>query len=214
MKNRKIIIFGDSYSTFAGSIPEGYGPYYTGTGERVPDIASADESWWGLLMNETGWSLVRNDSWSGAPICYRGYNGTDVSESCSFIYRLKKLREDGFFADNEIDTVLVFGGTNDAWCGAEKGEEMHERWQKEDLYSVLPAIWYYFTDLRATFPKAEIFVICNCDIDETVVDNMARAAESIGARAIRLHDVDKLEDHPTAKGMIEIKEQVKAAMTN
>ena len=208
MKKRNVIIFGDSYSTFAGAIPEGYAPYYTGTGERVPDIASADESWWGLMMNETGWHLVRNDSWSGAPICYRGYNGTDVSETCSFIYRLRKLREDGFFKAHEIDTVLVLGGTNDSWCGAEIGEPMREGWRREDLYSVLPAVWCYFTDLRATFPEAEIYAICNCDINELIVENMVAAAESVGATPIRLHDIDKLEGHPTALGMVQIKDQI------
>lgn len=212
MDKRNIIIFGDSYSTFAGCIPQGYAPYYTGTGERVPDIASADESWWGLLMNETGWKLVRNDSWSGAPICYRGYNGTDVSKSCSFIYRLKKLREEGYFAENEIDTVLVLGGTNDSWCGAEIGEEKREGWESEDLYSVLPAVWYYFTDLRSTFPKAQIYTICNCDINEKIIDAMVRASESVGAVPVLLHDIDKLEGHPTKQGMMEIKEQVLATM--
>ena len=208
MKKRNVIIFGDSYSTFAGAIPEGYTPYYTGTGALVPDIASADESWWGLMMNETGWHLVRNDSWSGAPICYRGYNGTDVSETCSFIYRLRKLREEGFFAAHEIDTVLVLGGTNDSWCGAEIGEPMREGWQEKDLYSVLPAVWHYFTDLRATFPNAEIYAICNCDINELIVENMVEAAESVGAIPVRLHDIDKLEGHPTALGMVQIKDQI------
>ena len=211
-KKRNIIIFGDSYSTFAGAIPEGYTPYYTGTGALVPDIASADESWWGLMMNETGWHLVRNDSWSGSPICYRGYDGVDVSGTCSFIYRLRKLREEGFFAAHEIDTVLVLGGTNDSWCGAEIGEPMREGWQEKDLYSVLPAVWHYFTDLRATFPNAEIYAICNCDINELIVENMVEAAESVGAMSVRLHDIDKLEGHPTALGMVQIKDQVLNAL--
>ena len=212
MQKNNVLIMGDSYSTFAGAIPEGYGPYYTGTGERVPDISSAEESWWGLLMKETGWNLVRNDSWSGAPICFRGYNGTDVSKTCSFIYRLEKLRDEGYFTENRIDTVFVFGGTNDSWCGAEIGEEKREGLEREDLYSVLPAVWYYFGELKATFPNAEIYVICNCDINEVIIDAMKRAAESIGAKPILLHDVDKLEGHPTALGMIEIKDQVLEAV--
>jgi hypothetical protein len=211
MKN--VIIFGDSYSTFEGSIPEGYAPYYTGKRETPPDIFSPEESWWGMLVKEKGYNLVRNDSWSGSPICYRGYNGTDVSEECSFIYRLKKLRDEGYFEQNRIDTVFVFGGTNDSWCGAEIGEEMHEGFEREDLYSVLPAIWYYFGDLRTTFPKAEIYVICNCDINEVIIDNMKRAAESIGATPILLHGVDKVENHPTARGMVEIKDQILAVVT-
>ena len=208
MKNRNVIIFGDSYSTYAGCIPEGYGPYYTGTGERVPDLSSPEETWWGLMINKTGWNLVRNDSWSGAPICYRGYDEIDVSKTSSFIYRLKRLREEGFFRDNNIDTVLVLGGTNDSWCGAEIGEEMREGWQNDDLYKVLPAVWYYFTDLRATFPDAEIYAICNCDINDVIIDAMKRAAESVGAIPILLHDIEKEEGHPNAKGMAEIAEQV------
>ena len=213
MKKRNIIIFGDSYSTYAGCIPEGYAPYYTGTGERVPDLSSADQTWWGLMLKETGYNLVRNDSWSGSPICYRGYNETDVSKSCSFIYRLRRLREDGYFASHNIDTVLVFGGTNDSWCGAEIGEEMRDGWSEEDLYRVLPAIWHYFTDLRATFPGAEIYAICNCGINEMIIDTMQRAAMSVGATPILLHDIDKEAEHPTARGMVEIKDQVMAVLS-
>ena len=108
--------------------------------------------------------------------------------------------------------MLVFGGTNDSWCGAEIGEEKREGWSEDDLYSVLPAVWYYFTELRATFPSADIYAICNCDINEVIVDAMVRAAESVGAKPIILHDVDKLEGHPTAQGMTEIKAQVLEGM--
>ena len=213
MKNKNIIIFGDSYSTFAGCIPEGYGVYYSGCRESGPDINSKDESWWGMLMNELGANLVRNDSWSGATIGYRGYNDLDASEFNSFIYRLRKLNREGFFVENKIDTVLVLGGTNDSWCGAEIGEEMREGWREEDLYRVLPAIWCYFKELRAVFPDAQIYGICNCGIHAEIIEAIKNVCRDIGATAIELHDIDKLEDHPTALGMIQIKDQVLNAMT-
>ena len=133
------MIFGDSYSTFAGCIPAGYAPYYSGRRERGPDIESADQSWWGLMVNETGVNLVRNDSWSGSTIGYTGYNNSDTSKSSSFIYRLEKLTQEGFFTENKIDTVFVFGGTNDSWSNAPLGELKYDDFKEEELFSVLPA---------------------------------------------------------------------------
>ena len=107
MKQRNVIIFGDSYSTFAGCIPAGYAPYYSGRRERGPDIESKDQSWWGMLMNETEANLIRNDSWSGSTIGYTGYDG-DCSSTSSFIYRYTKLFDEGFFAKNKISFILLF----------------------------------------------------------------------------------------------------------
>ena len=208
MKGKNLIIFGDSYSTYAGYIPEGYGPYYSGERESEPDLESVEKTWWHMFVKQSGANLIRNDSWSGATIGYRGYNGEDYSKTSSFIYRLKKLRDEGFFDENRIDTVIVFGGTNDSWCGAQIGEEMTEGWEREDLYRVLPAIWYFFKNLRATLPNARICSICNCDINEKIVDAISKVCRVIGADVVKLKDIDKIENHPTALGMVQIKDQV------
>ena len=210
MKN--VMIFGDSYSTFAGAIPEGYAVYYSGKRDRGPDINSADESWWGLLMNETGATLVRNDSWSGSTIGYTGYNGADTSKTSSFNYRIEKLNDEGFFEKNDIDTVFVFGGTNDSWSDAPLGEEKTEGITRQDLYSVLPAIGNFFARLRQILPDATIYGICNCNIKSEIVRATVNACERIGAKAIVLKDIDKLNGHPTPLGMEHIKDQVKAVI--
>ena len=208
MAEKNIIIFGDSYSTFKDCVPEGYAVYYTGERENAPDIYSKDESWWGMLINETGYNLLRNDSWSGSTIGYTGYDGADYSGGGSFITRLEKLNKEGFFKANRVDTVLVFGGTNDSWCGAELGCEMYSGWLREDLYKVLPAIGLYFTRLREILPDAEIVGICNSEIKSEITDAIKNACERIGAKTVSLKDIDKIEGHPTALGMAQIKEQV------
>ncbi len=211
MKN--IMIFGDSYSTFAGCIPEGYAAYYTGKRAEAPDVSSADKTWWGLLVKETGVNLVRNDSWSGSTIGYTGYSGKDTSGTSSFIYRLEKLSEEGFFEKNEIDTVFVFGGTNDSWSDAPLGEEMTEGFKREDLYNVLPAIGYFFAKLRETLPNAKIYGICNSGIKAEIVGAIKTACEKNQAKAIVLTDaVDKISGHPTEKGMADIEGQVLPAL--
>lgn len=208
-----LLIFGDSYSTFAGCIPAGYAVYYSGHRDRGPDIDSADQSWWGMLINETGATLVRNDSWSGSTIGYTGYNGSDNSKSSSFIYRLEKLEAEGFFKENKIDTVLVFGGTNDSWSNAPLGEYAEEVADKKELYNVLPAIGCFFKKLRKTLPEAEIYGICNCDIKGEIVSAIKTACASVGGKEIELKAVDKLNGHPTPLGMVHIKDQVLAVVS-
>ena len=210
MKLNNVMIFGDSYSTFAGCIPEGYAVYYSGHRDREPDIDSADQSWWGRLINETGATLVRNDSWSGSTVGFTGYNGADTSKTSSFIYRLKKLTAEGFFEKNKIDTVFVFGGTNDSWSNAPLGEEAAGVTDRGELYKVLPAIGFFFERLREALPNAVIIGICNCDIKGEIVKATVNACERVGGYSVALKGVDKMNGHPTPLGMEQIKDQVKA----
>ena len=44
---KDIVIFGDSYSTFKGFIPEGYSPWYSVGGRpEQPDVFCVQDSWW------------------------------------------------------------------------------------------------------------------------------------------------------------------------
>ena len=87
MKNA--LIFGDSYSTFLGCIPNGYATYYPSL-----DVNKVEETWWCRVIKELSLNLVLNDSYSGAPICYTGYNKEDCSKTFSFIKRYRKLKEE------------------------------------------------------------------------------------------------------------------------
>jgi len=205
------VIFGDSYSTFAGHIPEGYAVYYTEHDRPETDVRKVTETWWHLLHSETDSNLLLNNSWSGSTIGYTGYNNTDCSASSSFIYRFEKLLADGFFTENRVDTVFVFGGTNDSWCGASVGSLMYGDWKKEDLYSVLPAVTRFFSRLREALPGTEIICLINCDLKPEIMDGMEAAAVHYGIRSVRLHDVHKNCGHPTVAGMRDICDQVLAA---
>ena len=209
MKN--IMIFGDSYSTFAGCIPEGHAAYYTGkrtSADESPDVPSADHTWWGLLVKETGVNLVRNDSWSGSTIGYTGWGGKETSKTSSFIYRLETLASEGFFEKNEIDTVFVFGGTNDSWSNAPLGEETYADFREDELFSVLPAICHFMTVLKQDHPHTRVVFIGNCDIKREILDCMKRAAQQLSVDFVELHDIDKINGHPTVLGMTQICDQI------
>ena len=141
------IIFGDSYSTFEKFVPDGYAVYYSEKGRPETDVTNVYQTWWHQVIAEANLNLVLNNSWSGSTICYTGYNNTDCSKSSSFIYRLHMMIEQGFFDKNNIDTVFVFGGTNDTWADAPLGTMKYENWEHDDLYFVLPAISYFFKTL-------------------------------------------------------------------
>jgi hypothetical protein len=194
--NRRILIFGDSYSTFNGHIPPGYSTWYPNL-----DVTTAEKTWWGLYAKETNSTIVRNDSWSGSTICYTGYNGSDCSKTSSFIYRYRKLKSNGFFEKKDIDTVFVFGGTNDSWADAPLGQMKFSDWEESDLYYVLPAICYFAHALKTDLPNARIVFIVNSALKPEIEECMVAVAEHYGLDCIVLKNVIKQNNHPTSKGM-------------
>lgn len=207
MNFKNVLIFGDSYSTFEGYIPNGFAVYYSKTGSGETDVRNVEETWWYPLIKETDSRLIQNNSWSGSTICYSGYQG-DCSETSSFICRLNKLTDAEFFKENEINTVFVFGGTNDSWAGSPTGELKYSDWEKADLYSVLPAFCFFINKLKQLLPNADIVCIINTELKPKIAEGFKTACEYFGIKYVALQNIDKRGGHPTVKGMKEIKNQI------
>ena len=205
-----VMIFGDSYSTYSGHIPEGYAVYYSGKRNADPDLSDVSKTWWHQLMSETGSNLVQNNSWSGSTICYTGYGYTDRSTSSSFIYRFEKLLEEGFFEKNKIDTLFVFGGTNDSWCQAPEGQLQFSDWSRDSLFFVLPAVCYFLNRLKEALPDTEIIVLINNGLRPSIMKNMRAACEHYGIKYVSFENapIDKVNGHPTEQGMKDIKNHI------
>lgn len=202
-----IMIFGDSYSTFKDYIPDGYAVYYHSDADYT-DVNSVDNTWWYKLINETSSNLIMNDSWSGSTICHTGYNNSDCSKTSSFVYRLNKYIDDGFFEKNKIDTVFIFGGTNDSWAGSPLGELKYSDWKEDELFSVLPAISFFVIKLKNTLPNAKIVCIINTELRPEITNGMIEASQHYGIDYVKLADINKTSGHPTVKGMEQIKNQI------
>lgn len=199
---RNVFILGDSYSTFAGYIPEGYSAYYPNL-----DVSTVEQTWWMRLLLENGDRLLQNNSWSGSTVGYTGYDGIDCSKTTSFIYRYKRLKADGFFRQNHVDVIYIFGGTNDDWCGAPLGEPNDEP-NEQALYFVLPAVCWLFQSLKADLPETEVIFILNTGFKTELTDGICSAASRYGIKCVKLRDIDKIDGHPTAKGMADIARQI------
>ncbi len=207
MQNENILIFGDSYSTYDGYIPKGYATYYPRAGAW--DIEDVSHTWWTMLADETKSRIVMNNSWSGSTICNTGYAG-DCSKTSSFIYRLSQLMENGFFTENNIDRILVFGGTNDSWSGNTCGALQFSDWTANDLKQILPGISYFLYTMQKVMPKEKIHVIINTELRAEVSQGMADICRQYQIGYTQLADIEKIEGHPTYLGMKQIKNQILA----
>jgi lysophospholipase L1-like esterase len=211
MKN--ILILGDSYSTYEHYIPEGYAFYYCSQGrEQGPAVTKMklEETWWQQVVKGIDGNLLLNNSWSGSTIGYTGYDKVDCSKINSFIYRFRQLKEEGFFQKNQVDTVFVFGGTNDSWSDAPLGEMKLSNWEEKDLYFVLPAICHLMKALKDELPNAEIYFLINTELKPEIEECVEKAGEYYGVQTIRLQNIEKECGHPNPTGMNAIAEQVLA----
>ncbi len=203
------LIFGDSYSTFKGYVPNGYATWYPENANcGRTDVTRVTETWWYQVVKEANLHLVLNNSWSGSTIGYTGYDHADNSKSSSFIYRLNQLIENGFFEKNTIDTVFVFGGTNDNWCNAPLGEM-----DGTDLYCVLPAICHFFKRLRETLPAADIYCLINNHFKPEITNALKEVSRRNGITVVTFERIDTENGHPTIKGMQDIKNGVLTALS-
>ena len=205
VKLGKTVILGDSYSTFAGYIPEGNVIYYSPEDEHNSRVTTVEQTWWHQLISATDSELVLNESWSGSTIGYTGYEKEDYTHLC-FNTRLDRMYEEGIL--DGIDTLLIFGGTNDDWCGAPEGELKFEGWTKEDMYCALPAIGRLFCRVAEILPDVNVYAIINTELKPCINDALIEAATRNGVKVIRLSNIDKIWGHPSDIGMTQIKDQL------
>ena len=96
---QRISILGDSYSTFKGFIPDSNEVWYNVPRDaKRTDVERVSQTWWWRVVSEGGYLLERNDSYSGATICYTGYNDEDYSESIK-LELIEAMSKDIGFSD-------------------------------------------------------------------------------------------------------------------
>lgn len=202
-----VMILGDSFSTFEGYIPNGYATYYKNGGHENTDVADVSQTWWYMLFKENEANLVLNSSYSGTTICNTGYGGKDLSD-ISFVARMDKLIEENWFSDNKIDTLFIFGGTNDSGACSPMGEFKFTDFEKQDLYYIAPALCYLIKRAKKALPDTRIIFIINYYIKPEIIETIKTACKELNIECLKLETVQINNSHPTIKGMIGIKEQI------
>ena len=200
-----VAILGDSYSTFEGYIYPDTNEswYFVKNNPKQTDLNDVRDTWWWRVVKEGGYKLGVNNSYSGATICYTGYNDADYSPR-SFITRLPQL--------GTPDIILIFGGTNDSWAGAQIGEYKYRDWKRADLYFFRPAMAKLLDDAQKRYPNARLLLLLNSELRDEVNSSVRTICKHYGVSLLELKDVDKLAGHPTVKGMESISRQVLKAL--
>ena len=197
-----VTIFGDSYSTFEGYLTPDTMEIWYFKGRNEPqrtDVQNVRQTWWWQVIQRMGWKLEVNNSWSGATICNTGYGDADYTHR-SFMTRHTSL--------GHPDVILLFGGTNDSWCGAPLGEFKYEGWKRADLYCFRPALAWLLEHMQDRYPTADIFFLLNNDLKESINSSVNDICAHYGVPVIKLSAIDKTSGHPNVKGMQQIADQV------
>ena len=210
MKLGNTLILGDSYSTFEGKIPEGYHTWYGKEGFESgrTDVSEYSQTWVYKVFDGKDNILVLNDSFSGTTVSNSVRSEHKVE--WSFLNRLNKLINDGFFEKNKIDTVLVFGGTNDSYTEAPIGEDKFDNFTEDDLLYTLPAFSYIAKRLKETVPNARVCYLINTELKYEITTGIMRTAEYFGQDYLLFKRLDKKSGHPSVKGMEQIAEALTA----
>jgi hypothetical protein len=203
-ENNNIFILGDSYSTYEGYNPDGYRFYYWDKRAQPPIVNDVDKTWWRILAKENNFNIVVNDSFSGSAVCNMEREAYPISTS--YISRIDKYIAEGFFSENSINTMFIFGGTNDSWNNATVGDVKFSNWTDDELKCVLPAFCYLLNTAQQVVKK--IVVIINDGLKQEIIDGFIKACEKFKVVYVCLNKIDKQSGHPTELGMKQISEQV------
>jgi lysophospholipase L1-like esterase len=196
-------ILGDSYSTFEGYVqPDSNDVWYCPPPDNYINVTSVEQMWWYQVAQAMGWTLERNNSFSGSLVC--NWNYGNYYGPYSFLRRMDNL--------GNPDVILVFGGTNDVWDGVSMGEFKYSDWTEEELCTFRPALACLFFRLQRLYPKAKVCFMADSALGDTFLESVHTIADYYGIHCIDLHDIEKDWDHPTAEGMTTIASQVVAAL--
>ena len=184
---QSVSILGDSYSTFEGYVQP-----------STNEMWYYEENGW-QVINEGGFKLCQNNSYSGSTIGYKGYDGNDYSAR-SFLTRMDDL--------GCPDILFIFGATNDSWAGEPVGEYKYEGWTKADFYTFRPAMAYMLYHIKRRYPNVHIYFLLNNELREDITSSCIEICRHYQIPCIQLQDIDKINGHPSVKGMKSISQQI------
>ena len=195
-----ISILGDSYSTFEGYVTPATNEmwYYEEPGNRT-DVDDVTQTWWWQVADQGGYRICVNNSYSGSTIGYRGYDGNDYSDR-SFLTRMDYL--------GNPDIILIFGATNDSWAGEEVGQYKYSGWQKGDFYTFRPAMACLLDHVKKRYPHVKVYFLLNSELRDDINESCLTICRHYGVPCISLHDIHKINGHPSVNGMKSIARQV------
>ena len=207
-----VLILGDSFSTYEGYIPEEYKTWYS-AGVDYAGVSRVEHTWWHRVIKATHSNLLLNSSYSGSTVCHTGYDGEDYSEF-SFVTRISQLIASGFFEENTVDTLFIYGGLNDCWAQSPRGEIKYGDITAADQYCFYPALSFIFLSVAECSPHTRIIFVIEEQLDDEMKQGIRTVAAHYGVKTVEPQNVGLEGSHPNADGMKSIADQVLDALNN
>lgn len=208
ISGKTVSIIGDSYSAFAGWIPEGNSISYDGT---YNGVTSVSDMWWFKVIQKFNMSLMLNESWAGSTICNTGYGVSDATTT-SFLTRITKRYGATNTLGQKPQVLFVLGGLNDTWANSPLGNVKYSDWTTDDLKTVLGAYSKMINDILLYNPGIEIINFEYAAVSQAIRDGKALICEHFGVKNVPISAVDSSAGHPTTTGMQQIVDQIITAL--
>lgn len=148
-------ILGDSVSTLAGCLPNGYPSFYKGEVCKKSGVMQIGDTWWSQVISFFGGKLLVNNSYSGSKVSSAEASfPSGVNEE-----RIKALA----IGEKTPDVIIVNLGFND-WAS---GTELNATLKNKPLSSFFDYSYYnMLIRIGKLYPKAEIWC---CTLGETFI---------------------------------------------
>ena len=206
----RVTIFGDSYSTFEGYLtPATNEPWYwtedSPHRDKNNDVTRVEQTWWWQVIEQMGWQLEMNNSYSGSTVGYFGYQNENYQPR-SFNTRVENL--------GEPDVILSCCITNDSWTGEKLGNYKYANWTENDMWYFRPAMARLCAQLKMNYPMARTYIILNTQLKPEFCESLQVICKHYGLPVIVLHDIDKQDGHPSIAGHKAFAQQVVEYLKN
>jgi len=208
-------VLGDSFTSYKGTVDPDTNfvwYYFDSIG-----VTSADSMWFSKVAAKTGWTLDKNNSFSGSHLtnAYNYAQDGELFSRASYIRRMDNL--------GSPNVIFIFGGTNDIYHRVPVGDYVYSDWTDEQLCTIRPALAYMFHNMKKLYPKAKIYFMIDMElcIDDHNLDDALRQAyiESMHTvcghydiECIDIYGIHKSVWHPNSKGQDEIAQKVLEAV--
>ena len=213
-KNKYFSLLGDSISTLAGYNPPDNAVFYEWENMRASGVFTAEDTWWGKVINDLGGKLLINESFSGRTVCKLPQWQIE-SYGCSDL-RTGRLGTD----EKKPDVIMILMGINDwGW-----GVPIYPNGEKDGLDVFAVAYSEMLKKIKANYPHSEIWCLTlpkskwskhpEIEISETKsggkLNDYGKAIRACGGKAgCRVLDIYRPQEcydtidgfHPTADGM-------------
>lgn len=147
---KKLSIYGDSISTFAGYIPTGNATYYTGSNAGV---TSVDDTWWKKVDDALGLELLVNNSWSGRAVSSIRDSQTGHTTDAGY----KQANIDVLGSEGDPDIIIIKLGINDFNQGALLGTYDGSTALPNDPTNFTDAYAMMLDRIMTTYPLADVY---------------------------------------------------------